>query len=41
MEVLTNPTVVIILQHVYKIITLYTLNLHVTCKLYLSKAEKK
>ena len=40
-EVLTNPTVVIILQYMYQIITLYTLNLHnVICQLYLNKAEK-
>lgn len=40
MEVLTIPIGGHFAIYVYKIIILFTLNLHIICQLYLSKAEK-
>ena len=41
MELLANLMMVIILQYMYQIITMYTLNVHnVTCQLQLNKAGK-
>lgn len=42
MDMLTNLIVVIILQYIYKIITLCTLNLHdITCQSWLNRVGRK